>query len=376
MADYRRVKTAVVSDTGEKSVIIGPDGVKVPSGDVKLTVGEVEKLTGTSRETLRFYDDKGLLRPARTGSGVSNNRKLYSPDDLERLQEIQTLRAYDFSLEEIGRVLDGGADIYDVMTEKLAELKRREARLRALVLFAKFVDLSDEDLLEGLANGPEYLDALSDLARSKASHEEALTKLDAMDEEEAARALGALHPIVSEMMLLDDVKGFAGTGQCVDAFFAWWDATIVPIDRIGYLGFWAVFEDHSLIPEYIETIGHTGDAGIVQMCTFFVFITRFAKANSSLIADIAALAASDIVAAMEKAHELITAVAFAMLGTEEAPIPDTVLADLAYYALAYIAALLEDCELSGYLGLSDGLPLDGDSLEKALQVVDIMGSEA
>ena len=70
MAGYRRTKTKVVSETGESSVIIGEEGVKVPSGETKLTVGQVEELTGVSRTTLRYYDKIGLLCPERTGKGV------------------------------------------------------------------------------------------------------------------------------------------------------------------------------------------------------------------------------------------------------------------------------------------------------------------
>lgn len=42
MAGYKRVKTIVETESGETSVFVGPEGMKVPSKETKLTVGEVE----------------------------------------------------------------------------------------------------------------------------------------------------------------------------------------------------------------------------------------------------------------------------------------------------------------------------------------------
>ncbi len=377
MAGYRRTRTAVVSDSGETNVIIGQEGVKVPSGDAKLTAGEVEKLTGTSKDTLRYYDREGLLCPARTGEGVSNNRKLYGPDDLDRLQAIQTLRAYNFSLEEIRRILDDeSVDIYEVMAEKLEELERQEARLRALILFAQFVDLTNSDLIEGLANGPADLDALADLARTQTTYEDALQKFDAMSDEEAIAMLAPLDEIAEELMLLDEVEGFAGTVQLLDDFFAWWDQYVVPIEEVGYLGFWAIFEDHSLICGYIEAIGEAGDASTVQMCTFFAMLVRLVRETEALIAEISHLADNDIVAAIDEAHDLVEACAFTMIGAEGiASLSEEKLADLAFCVLVYLARIINNDELAAYLGVADELSIDMEDLEKALRVVDVMGSE-
>lgn len=377
MAGYRRTRTAVVSDSGETCVIIGQEGVKVPSGDVKLTAGEVEKLTGTSKDTLRYYDREGLLCPTRTGIGVSNNRKLYGPDDLDRLQAIQTLRAYSFSLEEIRQILDNeSVDIYEVMAEKLAELKRQEARLRALILFAQFVDITDdENLIEGLANGPADIDSFADSFRQIPLYESLLQKFDAMSDEEAIAMLAPLDEIAEELMLLDEVEGFAGTVELLDEFFAWWNQQVVPIEKVGYLGFWAIFEDHSLISGYIETIGEAGDAGTVQMCAFFAMMVRFMRETETLIAEISCLVDSDIVAAIDETHDLIEACALAMIGAEGiASSSEEELADLAFCVLVYLARIINNDELAAYLDIADELSIDVEDIKKATRVVDVMGS--
>ena len=53
-----------------------------------MTAGQVSKLTGVTTRALQHYDEKGLLCPRRSGEGVANNRKLYSPEDVDRLNQI------------------------------------------------------------------------------------------------------------------------------------------------------------------------------------------------------------------------------------------------------------------------------------------------
>lgn len=61
-------------------------------------VGDLAGRTGLSVRTLHHYDEIGLLSPSgRTGSG----HRLYSAEDVLRLQRIRSLRALGFSLEEI-----------------------------------------------------------------------------------------------------------------------------------------------------------------------------------------------------------------------------------------------------------------------------------
>lgn len=65
-------------------------------------VGELAKRTGVSVRTLHHYDEIGLLSPShRSPSGY----RLYTEDDVRRLQQIRSLRTLGFSLEEVGAFL-------------------------------------------------------------------------------------------------------------------------------------------------------------------------------------------------------------------------------------------------------------------------------
>ena len=63
-----------------------------------MKVGELAKRTGVSVRTLHYYDEIGLLSPShRSEAGY----RLYSAEDIARLQQIKSLRQLGFRLEEI-----------------------------------------------------------------------------------------------------------------------------------------------------------------------------------------------------------------------------------------------------------------------------------
>lgn len=402
MAGYRRIKNVVTSEDGEPNVIVAQEGLKIPSANAKLAAessakradgrnarlapnkegklmaGQVTKLTGVPASKLRHYEGMGLLTPECTGIGVSNNRRLYGVQDLERLQAVLTLAEYEFGLSEIKQILDDESiDLYGAIARKLEELKRKEARLRALILFAKFVDMTDDaDLIQGLACGPASLDGFADLARTLPAYEQAMQRLDAYSEEEAALALKRVAAVIDALVLLDEVEGFAGVKAAVDAFFSWWSEFVAPAEELGYLGFWAIFEDHSLVAEYVETIGRAGDAATPQMLAFFVMLTRFMKANDVLICEIAQLADSDVVAAIDLAYDLIAAAGIAWLGTKGArEVPSDALAALCFSLLVFADRALEDEWLRAYLGLEGAISCDSEALASTLRVIDVMCGE-
>src|SRR5262245_34934826 len=68
-----------------------------------LKVGELARRTGLTIRTLHHYDAIGLLKPSlHTGSG----HRLYTADDVARLQQVISLRQLGFSLEQVRDCLD------------------------------------------------------------------------------------------------------------------------------------------------------------------------------------------------------------------------------------------------------------------------------
>jgi DNA-binding transcriptional MerR regulator len=76
---------------------------------MQLDIAEVAKRSGTPASTLRFYEEKNLIRSA----GRKGLRRLYDENVLQQLALIALGRAGGFSLEEIAGMLapDGRARI-------------------------------------------------------------------------------------------------------------------------------------------------------------------------------------------------------------------------------------------------------------------------
>jgi MerR family transcriptional regulator, thiopeptide resistance regulator len=91
-------------------------------------VGEISKLTGITIRTLHHYDEIRLLRPTfRTDTG----HRLYTEDDIIKLQQIMSLKELDFSLEEIKEFFENPEynpkEVIEMQLERLTkEIKLKE----------------------------------------------------------------------------------------------------------------------------------------------------------------------------------------------------------------------------------------------------------
>lgn len=99
-----------------------------------MTVNEVSKLSGVSVRTLHYYDEIGLLRPAKvTEAGY----RLYGEAELERLQHILLFRELQFPLKEIGRILDSSDfDRNRALEQQITLLKMKKEHLDNLIALA------------------------------------------------------------------------------------------------------------------------------------------------------------------------------------------------------------------------------------------------
>lgn len=95
-----------------------------PNPDLGLfAISVAAQLTGVAPQTLRLYESKGLLEPARTGGGT----RLYSRRDLDRVEQIVSMTSDGLTLEGIKRLLEMQAE-----TDSLrAEVEHLRGRLQA-----------------------------------------------------------------------------------------------------------------------------------------------------------------------------------------------------------------------------------------------------
>lgn len=117
-----------------------------------LKVGALAKATGLSVRTLHHYDEIALLVPSvRTPAG----HRLYTAADVQRLQQIHSLRAMGFPLEEIRLLLQSSAvsaqRVIQLHLQRLQEhIEAQQALAKRLQQVARHLDTATEPPVEEL----------------------------------------------------------------------------------------------------------------------------------------------------------------------------------------------------------------------------------
>lgn len=102
----------------------------------ELSIGELARLTGVNAKTIRFYEEAGILPPARR---LPNGYRVYDEEDLDRLRFVRGARSLDLALDDIKEVLafrDRGEApcryVVDLLQAKMEEVDARIAELERL----------------------------------------------------------------------------------------------------------------------------------------------------------------------------------------------------------------------------------------------------
>lgn len=67
-----------------------------------MHIGELAELAGTTTRTVRFYEEKGLIKPCHRSSG---GFRCYSDEQLSRMRMILSLKELGFDLDRIKAIL-------------------------------------------------------------------------------------------------------------------------------------------------------------------------------------------------------------------------------------------------------------------------------
>jgi DNA-binding transcriptional MerR regulator len=126
-------------------------------------VGALARRTGLTVRTLHYYDEIGLLSPSlRTDAGY----RLYTPDDIARLQQITSLRHMGFTLGEIRECLaDADLSVRRVVELHIARLTEQVALqrdlLRRLEAMATQLSAAEEVSVEEFIDAMEVMDKMN-----------------------------------------------------------------------------------------------------------------------------------------------------------------------------------------------------------------------
>ena len=122
---------------------------------MEYTVQKLGRLAGISTRTLRYYDEIGILKPARINS---SGYRIYGRSEVDRLQQILFYRELGVSLDSIKDIVSApsfdGARALREHREKLLE-KRSQLDLlianvnKTIALTEGRIDMSDKEKFEG-----------------------------------------------------------------------------------------------------------------------------------------------------------------------------------------------------------------------------------
>ena len=90
-------------------------------------IGVFAKKTGVTIRTLRFYDEKNLLRPSYVSE---SGRRYYKDEDIPTLQKILTLKFLGLSLEEIERFIrENDWNLHDSLLYQKQQLEQKREQI-------------------------------------------------------------------------------------------------------------------------------------------------------------------------------------------------------------------------------------------------------
>ncbi|MEZ7743867.1 MerR family transcriptional regulator [Gemella sanguinis] len=94
-----------------------------------MKINEVSKITGVSLRTLHYYDKIGLLVPAK----LENGYRVYSNDDLNKLQKILFYKYLNFKLSDIANIIKNKNDSLIILEEQHKLLLKEKKKIENVI---------------------------------------------------------------------------------------------------------------------------------------------------------------------------------------------------------------------------------------------------
>ena len=125
---------------------VGAAAARQGGSEQRMQIGEVAERTGLSINTLRHYDQIGLVTPSVRSQG---GFRLYTDSDLARLLVIRRMKPLGFSLEQMRELLHvtdalatdaspaGAGELHEVLDHYLAVAREKRTQLVQELAYAE-----------------------------------------------------------------------------------------------------------------------------------------------------------------------------------------------------------------------------------------------
>ncbi|BDR57379.1 MerR family transcriptional regulator [Xylocopilactobacillus apis] len=115
-----------------------------------MNINQCSKVTNCSKDTLRYYDKKGLVSPTRSNNGYRD----YDKEDLKKIQIIQTLKYAGLDLNEIQLVLNLlNSPISEACyKDSISFLNKKNGQFKELIKFYQNLNDITEQIMSAVEN--------------------------------------------------------------------------------------------------------------------------------------------------------------------------------------------------------------------------------
>jgi len=122
---------------------------------MEYTVQKLGRLAGISTRTLRYYDEIGILKPARINS---SGYRIYGQNEVDRLQQILFYRELGVSLDNIKKIISAPSfDSVEALRQHHIKLLEKKKQLETLIMNVEKtiamsegrIKMSDQEKFEG-----------------------------------------------------------------------------------------------------------------------------------------------------------------------------------------------------------------------------------
>ncbi len=187
-----------------------------------LKIGELARRTGISVRALRHYDEIALLSPSQRSE---KGYRLYTPQDIARLGQIQSLRYVGFSLSEIRLCLN--ADNFSSLQTMQLHIARLKEHIAAQQRLCERLETTVHLWIEA---GNESLQELLEIIEEMSRMEKYYTPQQVRELETRTQVLGADRlreveaewPVLMEKVRLEMEKGSAPDSEPVQLLARRW----------------------------------------------------------------------------------------------------------------------------------------------------------
>ncbi len=125
-----------------------------------MKINQVEELVDITKKNIRFYEEQGLVEPARD---PQNGYREYSLEDVKNLKQVKLLRQLGVSIDDIRKLRKGEISLEKCMHNRLAELEKSSHDIEHMKAVCELLSEEGDDISSVDVNA--YLDKMKELEK-------------------------------------------------------------------------------------------------------------------------------------------------------------------------------------------------------------------